>query len=284
MEVPAVAGVGTTPPPPVACPPMEGAPVEGEDRREIGMHPESILVELGLFVEQDGLPLRGAAEVFPEICVPGTDILRAGVLAAWADLVTGTVAAEAMDPRIALTLDLELQVLAPAVVGHRIHVEAAPVKVGRSVTVCRADFRDGPGGAALAVAYASFMASPDPGHVWEDGFRRMQLDGRLAVPLAERMQLRRPARGVVELPHLPEGLNASGAIQGGLVAVAVEEAVRAVADAGQTIGMLHLRYLRPFSVGPARATATRDGHLVLVDLQDAGAGKLGAVATVRLDG
>ncbi|MFN8027929.1 MAG: PaaI family thioesterase [Acidimicrobiia bacterium] len=250
---------------------------------EIGMHPESILVELGLFVEQEGLPLRGVAEVFPEICVPGTTTLRSGVIAAWADLVTGTVAAEAMDPRIALTLDLELQVLAPAVVGHRITVEAAPVKVGRSVTVCRADFRDESTGAAVAVAYASFMASPDPEHVWGEGFSRMQLDGRLAVPLAERMQLAWPAPGVVELPHLPEGLNASGAIQGGLVAVAVEEAAHAVAAPGQTVGMLNLRYLRPFTVGPARATATRDGHLVLVELEDAGAGKLGAVATVRLD-
>jgi acyl-coenzyme A thioesterase PaaI-like protein len=251
--------------------------------QEIGMHPQSILVELGLFVEQGGLPLRGVAEVFAELCVPGTDRLRSGVLAAWADLVTGTVAAEAMDPRIALTLDLELQVLAPAAVGHRITVEAAPVKVGRSVTVCRADFRDESTGAAVAVAYASFMSSPDPAHVWEAGFSRMQLDGRLAVPLAERMGLAWPAPGVVELPHRPDGLNASGAIQGGLVAVAVEEAARSVADPDQTIGMLNLRYLRPFSVGPARASATRDGHLVLVELQDAGAGKLGAVATVRLD-
>ena len=47
--------------------------------------------------------------------------------------------------------------------------------------------------------------------------------------------------------------------------------------------MLNLRYLRPFSVGPARATATRQGPLVVVDLEDAGSGKLGAVATVRLD-
>jgi acyl-coenzyme A thioesterase PaaI-like protein len=251
--------------------------------QEIGMHPQSILVELGLFVEQEGLPLVGHGDVFPEICVPGTDVLRSGVIAAWADLVTGTVAAETMDPRIALTLDLELQVLAPAVVGSRVLVEAVPVKVGRSVTVCRAEFRDAASGATVAVAFASFMASPDPGHVWDEGFSRMQLDGRLTEPLAARMQLRWPAPGVLELPHLPEGLNASGAIQGGLVAVAVEEAARSVAGADATIAMLNLRYLRPFTVGPARATATRDGHLVLVELHDGGAGKLGALATVRLD-
>jgi acyl-coenzyme A thioesterase PaaI-like protein len=87
----------------------------------------------------------------------------------------------------------------------------------------------------------------------------------------------------VELPHLPDGLNASGAIQGGLVAVAVEEAVGSLAGPEARVGMLNLRYLRPFSVGPARATATRQGPLVVVDLEDAGSGKLGAVATVRLD-
>jgi acyl-coenzyme A thioesterase PaaI-like protein len=259
-----------------------------EMQQEIGMHPQSILVELGLFVEQEGVPLVGHGDVFAEICVPDAvnpdeAVLRSGVIAAWADLVTGTVAAESMDPRIALTLDLEVQVLTPATVGSRVLVEAAPVKVGRSVTVCRADFRDEASGTAVAVAYGSFMASPDPGHVWDEGFSRMQLDGRLPVPLAERMQLRWPAPGVVELPKLPHGCNASGAIQGGLVAVAVEEAARSIADVDSTIGMLNLRYLRPFSIGPARARATRDGHLVLVELEDAGAGKLGAVATVRLD-
>jgi acyl-coenzyme A thioesterase PaaI-like protein len=127
------------------------------------------------------------------------------------------------------------------------------------------------------------MASPDLAHQWEDGFSRMSLDGRLAMPLAERLQLRSSTPGIVELPHLPDGLNASGAIQGGLVAVAVEEAALSVGGPRAAVGMLNLRYLRPFSVGPARATATRHGPLVVVELEDVGAGKLGAVATVRLD-
>jgi acyl-coenzyme A thioesterase PaaI-like protein len=251
-------------------------------QQDIGMHPQSILAELGLSMELEGLPLRGHADVFPEICLPGTALLRAGVLGTWADLVTGTVAAEAMDPRIALTLDLEVQVLGHTSSG-RVLVEAAPVKIGRSVTVCTARFHDEASGAPLAVAYASFMASPDLTHQWDDGFTRMSLDGRMTIPLAERLQLRSPTPGIVELPHLPDGLNASGAIQGGLVAVAVEEAALSVGGPDARVGMLNLRYLRPFSVGPARATATRQGPLVVVELEDAGSGKLGAVATVRLD-
>jgi acyl-coenzyme A thioesterase PaaI-like protein len=251
--------------------------------QDIGMHPQSILAELGLSMELQGLPLRGHADVFPELCRPGTDTLRSGVLGTWADLVTGTVAAETMDPRIALTLDLEVQVLGHASSGSRVLVEAAPVKVGRSVTVCTARFHDEASGAPIAMAYASFMASPNAAHEWADGFSRMSLDGRLTVPLAERLQLRSPGSGVVELPHLPDGLNASGAIQGGLVAVAVEEAALSLAAPGERVGMLNLRYLRPFSVGPARATATRHGPLVVVELEDAGSGKLGAVATVRIE-
>jgi len=247
------------------------------------MHPQSILAELGLSMELEGLPLRGHADVFPELCLPGTDTLRSGVVGTWADLVTGTVAAEAMDPRIALTLDLEVQVLGHAPSGSRVLVEASPVKIGRSVTVCTARFHDEATGVPLAVAYASFMASPDLAHQWTGGFSRMSLDGRLTIPLAERLQLRSPGPGIVELPHLPDGLNASGAIQGGLVAVAVEEAAHSLAAADERVGMLNLRYLRPFSVGPARANATRHGPLVVVELEDAGAGKLGAVATVRLE-
>jgi len=250
---------------------------------DIGMHPQSILAELGLSMELEGLPLRGHADVLPELCLPGTDTLRTGVLGTWADLVTGTVAAETMDPRIALTLDLEVQVLGHASSGSRVRVEAAPVKIGRSVTVCTARFHDESSGAPLAIAFASFMASPDIAHRWAGGFSRMSLDGRLTVPLAERLQLRSPNPGIVELPHLPDGLNASGAIQGGLVAVAVEEAALSVGGPDARVGMLNLRYLRPFSVGPARAAATRQGPLVVVDLEDAGSGKLGAVATVRLD-
>jgi len=251
---------------------------------DIGMHPQSILGELGLFMEQEGLPLLAHAAVFSELCLPGTEALRLGVVGAWADLVTGTVAAEALDPRIALTLDLEVQALGAALTGTRVRVEAEAVKVGRSVTVCRARFDDDATGAPVAVAYASFMASPDPGHVWADGFSRMQLDGRTAVPLAERMHLRHVAPGVVELPHQPDGLNASGAIQGGLVAVAVEEAARSTAGPDARVEMFNLRYLRPFTVGPARATATRQGAVVVVELEDAGSGRLGAVATVRLAG
>ena len=255
--------------------------------QDSGMNRQSIVGGLAWYMEQEGLALIGHGDVCPEICLPGTagsgaGELRLGVIGAWADLVTGTVAAETMDPRIALTLDLEVQSLGAAHAGTRVRVEAAPVKVGRSGTVCRARFDDAATGDPVAVAYASFMASPDPEHVWEDGFARMQLDGRTTEPLAERMQLRQVEPGVVELPHLPDGLNASGAIQGGLVAVAVEEAARSTAGPDARVEMFNLRYLRPFTVGPARATATRQGAVVVVELEDAGAGKLGAVATVRL--
>jgi hypothetical protein len=47
-------------------------------------------------------------------------------------------------------------------------------------------------------------------------------------------------------------------------------------------GSLNLRYLRPFSTGPARAVASRDGLTSIVRLTDVGAAKLGAIATVRL--
>jgi len=72
-----------------------------------------------------------------EACVPGTSILRTSVIGTWADVIAGIIAGYAINPRIPLTLDLEVHILKPARVGTRIRSEATPVKVGRTVTVVR---------------------------------------------------------------------------------------------------------------------------------------------------
>jgi acyl-coenzyme A thioesterase PaaI-like protein len=244
----------------------------------------TIVTELGLRTATDGVEVRGEAEVVPEACVPATSTLRTSVVATWADMVTGYVAGREMDPRIPLTLDLEVQIHRPARPGARVVTHARPLKVGRTVVVCDARFHDAASGDLLAVAHASFVASPDPRHVFPDGFPRVEWMpvGRLAVPLAERIGSTTVAPGTVDVPWRPDGLNASGAIQGGLLAFAAEEAALSLAEHPVLVQGLTVRYLRPFSVGPARAVAEVYGDLAVVHLTDAGAGKLGAVATVRL--
>jgi acyl-coenzyme A thioesterase PaaI-like protein len=244
-----------------------------------------IIAELGLQTAADGPAVRGRADVMPEVCVPGTAALRTSVLATWADVLTGTVAGQAMSPRIPLTLDLEVQLQRGARRGDQIGADATALKIGRTIVVCETTFRDETTNAPVAVAHASFIASPDPRHVFPSGFPRMSYpNGRLTRPLADRIGGRTVAPGTVEVPKRPDGLNASDAIQGGIVAFAVEEAAMSLVEEPVVIEALNLRYLRQISKGPARAVADLHGRLAVVHVTDAGTGKLCAVGTARLTG
>jgi acyl-coenzyme A thioesterase PaaI-like protein len=244
---------------------------------------DSYLAELGLHVSGDGDVVRGRAEISPELCVPGTSTLRTSVLAVWGDIVAGFVGGQAISPRVPLTLDLEVQVLAGASSGDRVEVEATAVKVGRTVVVCEARFRSEIAGTPVAVAFASFVASPDPAHVFPDGFPLPTMQsGRLVMPLAARVGATTIAPGVVEVPRRPDGLNASGGIQGGVIALAAEDAARSLTDSPATLGMLNVRYLRQFSIGPARAVAEGHGSSVIIRVTDVGSGRLSAIATARV--
>ncbi|OHV40346.1 thioesterase [Parafrankia colletiae] len=243
-----------------------------------------VVRELGLDFSIDGGVATGHAAVFGELCVPGATALRTSVLATWADVVTGLLALNLTVPRPALTLDLDVQVLEPAEIGDTISVEARTVKAGRTVLVCEARFRNETSGALSAVCHASFVASPNPGHVISRRFLAGLAEGpsRLPVPLAERVGSVVVAPGTAEVPRRVDGLNSGGAIQGGLVAFAAEEAAASSVGEPVVLTALGLRYLRPFSVGPARAVADRYGEVCLVHLTDVGTGRLGAVATARL--
>jgi acyl-coenzyme A thioesterase PaaI-like protein len=241
-----------------------------------------VITELGLRFENRGAVALGCGDVLPEACVPGTDVLRTSVIATWADIVTGAVAGHAISPRIPLTLDLEVQVVAPVRVGMAVLTKATSVRIGKRVVVTTAEFRDASSDELLAVAFASFMPATNPAAVFPYGFPRDIPIGRLSMPLAERIGRVVVERGVVEVPHRPDGLNAVAAIQGGLLAFAAEEAAASLTHERVLTKALVLRYLRPFMVGPARAVASGDGTaLSVVQVSDAGAGKLGLVATAR---
>jgi acyl-coenzyme A thioesterase PaaI-like protein len=243
----------------------------------------SVIAELGLRSTVDNDCVRGWADVVSEMCVPGTATVRTSVLATWADVATGAVAGKAISPRIPLTLDLEVQLFSAALAGERVLVEAAAVKIGRTVVVCEATFRIERTGATVAVAVASFIASPDPSHLFPGGFPDISgVQGRLLIPLAERIGAKVVAPGVAEVPRRTDGLNATGAIQGGLIAVAAEEAAMSLVARPTVPHSLNVRYLRQFAVGPCRAVATGDGTASVVRLTDVSRGRIGALATVRL--
>src|SRR4051794_30659528 len=233
----------------------------------------SIVSELGMSLEVGGDVVRGRAVVQQNACMPGTDVVRTSVVATWPGVVTGVIALHAINPRIPLTLDLEVQVREPAPAGAPIVAEAAALKVGRTILVCEARFWHEETGAPLADAVGSFIASPNPEHVFEDGLPSFAGSaGQLSHPFAERAACAVVEPGIAEVPHRPGNLNSSGGIQGGILALAAEEAAVSLADSRAPLASMNLRYLRPFTIGPARAVAEGGNGMAIVRLTDAGTG------------
>lgn len=240
-----------------------------------------MLRELGFRIARGGDgELHGAAAILPEVCVPGTSVLRTSVLATWADTITGLLAVDVVGPRVPVTLQLDLDLFHPPDGVGRIEAIARRLKVGRTVFVASVDFTDDHE-RRVATGTGVFVVAPDPGMRMPDGLNPVDLPAEavdpLQVPLAERAGCVRTAPGVAVLPRRDEGLNASGTVNGGLLALAVEEAVLGACP-GTTLASMALRYLRPVRVGPAVATAEADGSLVEVVVRDEGRDGAHAVA------
>lgn len=230
-----------------------------------------ILVELGFAVGRADDEVHGDAEVVPHMWVPGTSCLRTSILATWVDHAAGIAAIGVLRPRVPVTLELDVHLYENAPAGGTVRAIARVLKAGRSVVVCGVDLVD-QDGSPVALGTASFMAAPDPGAVLPSN---ISVDAppaprrRLEVPFAERARCRRQEPGTAILPRSDDSLNASGTINGGLIALAVEEAALSLTP-GTTLSSMALRYLRPVRTGPALATAEGRAGLGRVEVRDAG--------------
>ncbi len=237
------------------------------DRSEAG----HILIELGFSVTRVGDEIHGAAQVVPEMWAPGTSSLRTSILATWVDHVAGLAAIQVLAPRVPVTLELDVHVYGQAPASGTVHAVARLIKAGRSVVVSEVDLTDDAGD-PVAIGTASFMVAPDPRVELP---HNLSLDmplralGRLRRPFAERAGCVRTEPGVAVLPRAEDGLNAAGTVNGGLIALAVEEAALSLTP-GATLSSMALRYLRPVRTGPAVATAAVRAGLGRVDVRDAG--------------
>jgi acyl-coenzyme A thioesterase PaaI-like protein len=253
-------------------------------RVEAGEQPsEHILQELGFTITRADGEDHGSAPVVPEMWVPGTSSLRTSILATWADVASGHLAIDVLAPRVPVTLALDVHVYAPPPADGSVHAVARGMKAGRSVVVVGVDFTDGDGG-PIAVGTASFMAAPDPDLTIPPEIARMETipsNGPLKVPFAERAGCVRQEPGVAVLRRSDDGLNSSNTVQGGLVALAVEEAALSLTP-GAALASMAMHYLRPVRIGPAVATATVRAGVARVEVRDAGADdRLAVVATTR---
>ncbi len=246
-----------------------------------------MLQELGFIVRQADGELRGAATVTPYMHVPGTRQLRTSILASWADMVCGLLAAKSMAPRVPVTLELDVHLYRPAPAAGPVTAVGRAVKAGRSVFVAEVEFSD-EREETFAFGAGSFMAAPDARLTLPALSSDVPLppwpSPALAMPLADRAGCKRQRPGVVLLPRSEDGLNGSNTVNGGLIALAAEEAALSLLP-GETLSSLHLRYLQPVRVGPAVATATVRAGLGRVELRDAGRDdRLSVTATTRTSG
>ena len=125
-------------------------------------------------------------------------------------------------------------------------------------------------GRLFAVGNAGFMASPNPAHEVSDGFPLDTSEGGTVPP---DRTVRSPGRdaenrdGTATVPFHLDNINATGAIQGGLLALAAEEALAGVAGSAP-IESMSLRYLRGFRGSAAHATARIDARLGRCEIVD----------------
>jgi acyl-coenzyme A thioesterase PaaI-like protein len=241
---------------------------------------QHVVAELGLAVDVVGDELHGTATVHPEMFVPGTSCLRLSILATWADHVAGLVAGQAIRPRVGVTLDLDVHVHRQPVGLSTIRAVARPLKIGRSVVVVGVELT-ADDGIPAGIGTASFMAAPDAGLTLPPLAESLAMSrsrtGRLTVPFAERARCERREPGVAVLAVSDDGINASQTLNGGLLALVVEEAALSAAP-GTTLASLAMRYLRPVRVGPVVASADVRAELARVEVRDAGSDDRVAVA------
>lgn len=242
-----------------------------------------IMRDLGFGIAPAGEEMHGSAHVVPEMWVPETEVLRLSILAAWADVVAGHIAIGLFTPGVPVTLDLDVHLHRPAARIDEVQMVCRTQKSGRSVSVLAIDIAGD--GRAIGFAHATFMAAPNPGLrmptvVRDEGLLRPH-PPRLALPFAERAGCAGVAPGVVSIPMRPDGLNASGTLNGGLLALAVEEAALS-AEPGTTLASLSMRFAQPVRNGPAVAHAEVKDGLGQVVVRDQGRDdRIAVIASTR---
>lgn len=251
-------------------PEPDGVSLESEESAGSDLGRRHLLGELGFGVSRVGDELHGSTSIIPEMCVPGTAHLRTSILATWADMLTGILAVDAFAPRVPVTLELDVQLFHPAPGEGTVRGVGRVVKAGRSVFVATAEFVvDGHG--PIGFGAASFMTAHGMTMTISPSTieRPAPAGPGLTVPFAERAGCVRQSPGVAVFTKSDETLNASGTVNGGLIALGVEEAALSLSP-GATLSSLALRYLQPVRFGPVVAEAeVRDG-LGRVEVRDAG--------------
>lgn len=243
--------------------------------------------ELGLVIEP-----------YPEICLQGS--LRATIVASAIDLVGGFHTREVAGTDATFTSDLSLRIPVPSC-PRRIDVRGELLRSGKRLVTTDVTLHSEAGVYAYGTTtFARIPRAPEKAPDLETLSTPLVIESHpLTRSLAEEVGLEAidSATGALRIALRPALLNPEGVMQGALVALVVECAALAFADAhtsqvaasrrGHVVSDLDLRYLAASSVGPvesrARWIGTPEQNTIRVELRDAGRGdRLTALALVRV--
>ena len=211
----------------------------------------------------DGQSASGSVTVDDYLCTaPGWPGVAA--LLTFADVLIGRMAAQRTSPRISLTADLTVHVVGDPPPDGKLSMRASLIKTGRSMSVGETEILAKTTGRPLATAIGTFLASPRPADEVPEEFHsdrsNLGVSGRSAATLADQVGLKVLDPGVVEIPLRPDLINATGSLQGGLIAllgeIAAQSAATQAAGVRQVVSSLEVHYLAAARVGPFRTTTT----------------------------
>jgi len=259
--------------------------------------PGHLLRQLGITLDRREVDrLTSTMPVPAEICDASGEA-RLAVIGVMVDMAAGTLTVRQVEPDWTATFDLAIHRIADAPAGSTLHAVSQGVRAGRnsvvSETTVDAD------GEPVAYAEVTFSRLPRRGDtpvtVVADVVDYGKGEAAIAEPVADVVGFERRSPGVVEFGLRETIRNSFGSVQGGVVAVSLEDAAIYLAAStpdpatgvpmvGPRLGFLHVYYLGAAKGGPFRSTATVLRHqpsssTARVELLDVGGDRLMAQGT-----
>lgn len=218
--------------------------------------------------------------VTPHIAGSGGTALL-GAVGTMVDLAAGLIAVRSTAPDWTATFELAIHHVAPAPVGSQLSGTCRLVRGGRNTIISETLVKaDGEDVAYSEVTYIRFPTPPDrPGATPPGPVDYRDSEPPLDIALVDLIGFRPEAAGTVSFDLSAPIRNSFGSIQGGMSAVALEQAALSARAPGAIATFLHVYFLSPAKTGPFHATARvlRDGpsgSTSRVELRDVGADRV----------
>ena len=184
---------------------------------------------------------------------------RLSAIATMVDMAAGVMSVGITQPDWTATFDMATHRIGEAEPGSLAEGVTRLVRAGKNIVVSETTVSSG--GRPIAYVETTYSRLP-----WREGtLAAVGMDQPrhfgegeepFTAPLADTIGFQRAEPGIVEFDLTPLIRNSTGSIQGGVSAMAAEEAALHLAGPSSSLEFLHLYYLAADRSGPYRSTAT----------------------------